>query len=440
MAFSETSKNKLPPLKKVLVIGSGGRENAIAWAMKRSNGIQEVWVAPGNGGTERNHECKRLAIKENDLKGLIEKSLALKIDLVVIGPEAPLANGLADELRDVGLTVFGPGSDGAKLEASKSWAKKLMIEAKIPTAKYWAATSETEALSIVNNSALPLIVKADGLASGKGVTVPNSIEETKEAIKNLFKGKFGKAGRKIVLEEKLEGPEISVFALCDGERMVILPTAQDHKRLKEGDLGPNTGGMGAYAPAPHLDKEELTKVQKLILEPTLKALSAKGINYRGVIYAGLMLTKSGPKVIEFNCRFGDPECQTLMPLLGPELAIVLQGCALGSLDKAPELSIFSQCSVCIVAAASGYPENPRSGDPIQINLEENESTQLFIASSELNEDGILCTSGGRVLSIVTQSETFKDALEKAYIDLGKITFKGITFRKDIGSQVINYDS
>ena len=285
------------------------------------------------------------------------------IDLVVIGPEAPLAAGVADRLRDAGLAVFGPSAAGAQLEASKAWAKALMQEAGIPTAGHWAVADADEGLAVLERIQRPLVVKADGLAAGKGVTVAESIEESATAIREAFAGRFGAAGERVVLEERLQGPEVSVFALCDGERMVLLPPAQDHKRLLEGDRGPNTGGMGAYAPAPLLDPAGLEQVRALVLEPTLRALQAKGIQYRGVIYAGLMLTADGPQVIEFNCRFGDPECQTLMPLLGPELAQVLQACALGCLDLAPSLSITEACSACIVAAAEATRTHHAKGMP-----------------------------------------------------------------------------
>ncbi|MEY4358693.1 MAG: phosphoribosylamine--glycine ligase, partial [Cyanobacteriota bacterium] len=345
------------PLKgpaRVLVVGAGGRENALAWALLRSHGVERVWVAPGNGGTLELPGCEQLTIPESDHNGLLAACREQAVQLVVVGPEAPLAAGLGDKLRAAGIAVFGPGADGAQLEASKQWAKALMVEAGVPTAGYWQANSREEALAALEAQGQPLVVKADGLAAGKGVTVAETIEEARAAIEEIFAGRFG-ASASLVLEERTHGPEVSVFALTDGERMVILPPAQDHKRIGEGDTGPNTGGMGAYAPAPLLDAAGLEEVRRLVLEPTLAALNARGIRYRGVIYAGLMLTASGPSVIEFNCRFGDPECETLMPLLGPELAAVLLACATGALDQAPELSIAPHCSACVIAAAEGYP-------------------------------------------------------------------------------------
>jgi phosphoribosylamine---glycine ligase len=421
---------------RILVVGGGGRENALAWALIRCPGVEQVWVAPGNGGTPDLAGCRQLAIAESDHTGLLAACREHGIELVVVGPEAPLAAGLADTLRAEGFPVFGPGADGAQLEASKQWAKALMQEAGVPTAGYWSASSEAEALAALEAQGQPLVVKADGLAAGKGVTVAETLDEARAAIAEIFSGRFGEsAGASLVLEERTHGPEVSVFALSDGQRLVLLPPAQDHKRIGEGDTGPNTGGMGAYAPAPLLDAAGLEQVRQLVLEPTLKALRARGIDYRGVIYAGLMLTESGPSVIEFNCRFGDPECETLMPLLGPELAAVLLACAQGSLDMAPPLSIAPGCSACVIAAAHGYPGEIRKGDPIASTLEPGDSLQLFHAGTQRDPQGQCRTSGGRVLAVVAQADDFDAAFERAYAGLAQVHFEGITFRRDIGHQV-----
>ncbi len=420
---------------RVLVVGGGGRENALAWALGRSHGVEAVWVAPGNGGTADISGCNQLAIAESDAEGLLAACKTHSIDLVVVGPEAPLAAGLADQLRAAGLAVFGPGADGAQLEASKQWAKALMVEAAIPTAGYWPASSLEEALALLEAQGRPLVVKADGLAAGKGVTVADSLAEARAAIEEIFAGRFGGAGASLVLEERTEGPEVSVFALCDGERLVLLPAAQDHKRIGEGDTGPNTGGMGAYAPAPLLDAAALEAVRQQVLEPTLAALRARGIDYRGVIYAGLMLTPTGLSVIEFNCRFGDPECETLMPLLGPELAQVLFACATGRLDLAPALTIATRCSACVIAAAAGYPGEVRRGDRIESSLDSSDSLQLFHAGSQRQADGSTVTSGGRVLAVVAQGDDFDAAFAAAYGGLAQVHFEGITYRRDIGHQV-----
>ena len=439
----KTSNSDLPSLKNILILGSGGRENSLAWGLINSRGIQKVFVSPGNGGTRDFKNCFPLDIQLKDVDEIKLQCKSNKIDLVVIGPEAPLAEGLADQLRQENIAVFGPGKDGAQLESSKDWAKKLMNQAGIPTAKHWTIKSKTEAFEIIQKSKTPLVVKANGLAGGKGVAVPKNIKETINAIEEVFQGKYGEAGETVILEEILTGPEVSIFALCDGNSMILLPPAQDHKRLKDGDNGPNTGGMGAYAPAPLIDNAQLENIKALILDPTLNALKSRGINYRGVIYAGLMLTPSGPQVIEFNCRFGDPECQTLIPLLGNELAEILQRCALGKLNKFSNLSIKDGCSVCIVAAAKGYPESPRKNDLIKIELGSNKSVQLFHAGTQLNSQGQLITSGGRVFSLVAQGENFDNAFDTAYKAMKKISFSGINYRRDIGHQVrtsISYSS
>ena len=436
MAISPTRPSNLPKLQRVLVVGGGGREHALAWALQRCPEIEAVWISPGNGGTNSpGAGISAIAIAETDSAALIAHCQAEAIDLVVIGPEAPLAAGVADDLRESGLAVFGPSATGAQLEASKAWSKQLMRDANIPTAGHWSVSNEADALKVLNNVDRPLVVKADGLAAGKGVTVADTVEQAAAAIQDAFGGRFGSAGSQLVLEERLDGPEVSVFALCDGERMVVLPPAQDHKRLEDGDRGPNTGGMGAYAPAPLLSEEGLDTVRRTVLEPTLQALKERGIDYRGVIYAGLMLTATGPQVIEFNCRFGDPECQTLMPLLGPELARVLQACAIGRLDLAPALTIKPQCSACVVAAASGYPESPRKGDPITIDLPVSQTRQLFHAGTRREESGVLVSSGGRVLAVIAQADDFDAAFSAAYSDLERVSFEGITYRRDIGHQV-----
>ena len=427
----------LNQLKKILIIGSGGRENSIAWALSRNESIQQIYVCPGNGGTSNFEKCICLKTKSEDEKTIISECQRLQINLVIIGPEVPLAQGLADKMRDAGLTVFGPGKEGAQLEASKDWAKALMIENNIPTAKYWSAGSKEEALKILQKFNQPLVIKADGLAAGKGVTVCETIEQSRDAIVEVFSGKFGSAGNKIILEEKIEGPEVSIFALCDGEKLIILPPAQDHKRLLDGDNGPNTGGMGAYAPALLINQQDLNDLTELVLIPTLKGLKKKKIKYIGVIYAGLMLTSSGPKVIEFNCRFGDPECQALMPLMGKEFASVLFACAKGELKNAPKLTFKTKRSACIVAASKGYPESPQKGDKIYINIESNSSLQVFHAGTTVDKSNNIITSGGRVLSIVAQGESFDEAFELAYSNLKKIKFDGMHFREDIGYQVRN---
>ncbi len=432
-----TMNQQAEELKKILIVGSGGRENSIAWALSKNQSIEQIYVCPGNAGTANFERCICLKPKSEDATTIINACQQLEIDLVIIGPEVPLAEGLGNKMREAGLTVFGPDKDGAQLEASKEWSKAFMIENNIPTAKYWSTGSEKEALKILKRFKQPLVIKADGLAAGKGVTVCETIDQSKEAIQDVFSGKFGSAGNKVILEERLEGPEVSIFALCDGEKFIVLPPAQDHKRLLDGDNGPNTGGMGAYAPALLINEQDLKDLTELVLKPTLKGLKKKKIKYIGVIYAGLMLTKSGPKVIEFNSRFGDPECQALMPLMGEEFASVLFACARGEIDNAPILTFNSKCSACVVAATNGYPENPQKGDKINIGIESNSSLQVFHAGTAIDEFDNTVTSGGRVLSIVAQGESFDKAFDLAYSNLKEISFKGMHYRKDIGYQVRN---
>lgn len=419
---------------RILVVGSGGRENALGWALARSAGVKQVWLSPGNGGSAVLPGCRQLEISEGDGPALQQCCRELAIDLVVIGPEVPLAAGLADQLRACGVAVFGPGADGAQLESSKRWAKTLMQEAGVPSAGFWPAANREEALALLEAQGRPLVVKADGLAAGKGVTVAETLEEAREAIEAIFAGRFG-PDASLVLEERTHGPEVSVFALCDGERLLLLPAAQDHKRIGEGDTGPNTGGMGAYAPAPLLDAAAMEEVRQQVLEPTLRALQARGIDYRGVLYAGLMLTPQGLSVIEFNCRFGDPECETLMPLLGEELAQVLLACAEGRLDTAPPLSLRSGCSACVIAAAEGYPGTIRQGDTVEGVASPGDELQIFHAGTRRAPDGTCVSSGGRVLAVVAQAEDFDAAFARAYEGLAQVHFTGMTYRRDIGHQV-----
>ena len=425
----------------ILVIGSGGREHALAWALSRSPGVQTVWVAPGNGGMAGPARDGEAAIAvapvpADDPMGIAALCREKAVTLVVIGPEAPLAAGLADELRDQGLTVFGPGADGARLEASKAWAKQLMTQAGVPTAPGWVVTSRTEGLELLHRLGRPLVVKADGLAGGKGVTVANTMAEAEAAVDRAFAGAFGRAGERLVLEERLEGPEVSVLALCDGRDLVLLPPAQDHKRIGEGDTGANTGGMGAYAPVPFLDRQDLEHVRSAVFLPVLAALRDREIDYRGVIYAGMILTAAGPRVMEFNCRFGDPECQCVLPLLEGNLAAVLRACALGRLAEAPALRTRDATAcACVVAAAAGYPGPVRSGDPITDAGNGRSEAMVFYAGVERGKTGQLLTAGGRVLAAVGLGKDFDQAFEQAYDRVGRIHYAGKTVRSDIGHQV-----
>ncbi len=435
MRINSTSSKNFSKLENVLIIGNGGRENSLAWAIQKNKLVKKVYLIPGNAGSERINKCERIKIDINDKNQLIEKLDELRIDLIVIGPEIPLANGLADFLRKKEFNVFGPGKDGAKLEYSKSWAKEFMKEANIPTANFWKVNSLEEAKKIIHSSSLPLVVKADGLASGKGVFIPDSKDECLRAAESIFNGKFGNSGNVVVLEEKIQGPEVSVFALCDGEKYILLPTAQDHKRLNEKDKGPNTGGMGAYSPAPLLTKDYLDRIIKEIIEPTIDELNKKNIDYRGVIYFGLMITKSGPKVIEYNCRFGDPECQTIMPLMDQNFVYLLEKCSMGNLTGNEKIDISDKVSGCVIATSKGYPHEYKTGLPIKIGKIDKSNCQIFDSGTSLSKNGELLTNGGRVLSIVCQDKDFDKVFEQAYENLKRINFDGIYFRKDIGHQV-----
>ncbi len=432
--YSPSSRN-FNSLENILIIGNGGRENSLAWAIQKNQLIKKVYLIPGNAGSERINKCERIKIDINNKNELVEKLDFFNIDLVVIGPETPLANGLADFLRKKDFKVFGPNKDGAKLEFSKSWAKEFMQDANIPTANFWKVNSLEEAKKIINSSSIPLVVKADGLASGKGVFIPNSKDECLKAAETIFNGRFGNSGNIVVLEEKIQGPEVSVFALCDGKRYTLLPTAQDHKRLDEKDKGPNTGGMGAYSPAPLLTKDYLDRIIKEIIEPTINELNKRNIDYRGVIYFGLMITKSGPKVIEYNCRFGDPECQTIMPLMDQNFVFLLEKCSMGSLTGAEKINTSDQVSGCVIATSKGYPHEYKTGYQIKIGNIDSNDCQIFDSSTSFSESGNLLTAGGRVLSIVCQDKDFDKVFEKAYKNLKEIHFEGIYFRNDIGHQV-----
>ena len=435
MSINFKDSNYKSRLENVLIIGSGGRENSLAWAIQKNELVKKVFIVPGNAGSERINKCERLKIDINNNDDLVESLNFLKIDLIVIGPEIPLANGLADSLRKKHFKVFGPGKDGAKLEYSKSWAKEFMQNANIPTANFWKVNSPEEAKNIIYSSAIPLVVKADGLASGKGVFIPDSKDECFRAAELIFSGKFGDSGNTVVLEEKIEGPEVSVFALCDGERFILLPTAQDHKRLKDGDKGPNTGGMGAYSPAPLLTKDDLNRIIKEIIEPTIDELNKKNIDYKGVIYFGLMITKSGPKVIEYNCRFGDPECQTIMPLMDQNFVFLLEKCSMGNLNGNEKINSSDKVSGCVIATSKGYPHEYETGFQIKIGNIDPNDCQIFDSGTSLNKNGELLTDGGRVLSIVCQDKDFDMVFEKVYKNLKEIHFEGIYFRNDIGHQV-----
>tara|TARA_Y100001970_G_scaffold9327_1_gene10873 strand:- start:10251 stop:11549 length:1299 start_codon:yes stop_codon:yes gene_type:complete len=422
-------------LENVAIIGNGGRENSLAWAIQKNDSINNIFLIPGNGGSEFIQKCKSLKLDYKNTNLLVAELIRLEIDLIVIGPETPLADGLADILRANNFLVFGPGAKGARLESSKAWAKSFMKEGKIPTAKSWEINSIEDAKKVIFSNINPLVVKADGLASGKGVFICKTREETLQRTIEILDGRFGEAGKVIVLEEKIEGPEVSIFAISDGLKYILLPTAQDHKRLEEGDKGLNTGGMGAYSPTPLITEKELQLIKNEIIDPTIKELIKREIDYKGVIYFGLMITDNGPKVIEYNCRFGDPECQTIMPLMNKDFVEILYQASSGNLCSDLKMIQPKKVSACVIAASKGYPLNYEVGYTIDLNQQDRDDIQIFHSGTKLEESGTLVTNGGRVLSIVSQGENFDNVFENIYNFINKINYKGIFYRKDIGHQV-----
>ena len=435
MGHYSSAKDSDSKLENIAIIGNGGRENSLAWIIKSNEKVKNIYLFPGNGGSEEIEKCFNVDLDYLDKEKLIRKLDELDINLVVIGPETPLAYGLADDLRKKNFLVFGPSQSGAKLESSKSWAKEFMKEGNIPTASFWKVSTLEEARKVIYSNSVELVVKADGLASGKGVIIPESKDETFHAAKDCLEGKFGEAGRIVVLEEKIEGPEISIFAMCDGKRYVLLPIAQDHKRLEENDQGLNTGGMGAYAPTPIITQEELQNICNEIIQPTINELNKRNIDYRGVIYFGLMITENGPKVIEYNCRFGDPECQTIMPLMNKDFIHLIHNCAMGKLKGNENLHNDGMVSGCVIATSRGYPLAYETGKKINFDQINYENYQIFHSGTSKDKSGEILTNGGRVLSIVCQDYSYDAVFEKAYKILQKINFDGIFYRKDIGYQV-----
>ncbi|NEQ53484.1 MAG: phosphoribosylamine--glycine ligase [Leptolyngbya sp. SIO3F4] len=421
---------------KAIVIGSGGREHAMAWTLLQSPNVTEVVCIPGNGGTATLPGCSNLAMAVDDVEGIARFSLVQNIGLVAVGPEQPLADGVADGLRAEGITVFGPNQDGAQLESSKAWAKALMQEAGIPTAKSAVFDAAEAATAYIEEQGAPIVVKADGLAAGKGVTVALTLQEAKDAIAAIFSGQFGAAGNQVVIEEFLTGQEASVLAITDGITIRPLIPAQDHKQVGEGDTGPNTGGMGAYAPTPVVSSELLERIQTEVLDPTVHVLQKRGIDYRGVVYAGLMVTPEGePKVIEFNCRFGDPETQVVLPLLDTPLDQIMLACCEQRLADLPPFKWKSGYAACVVMAAEGYPGKYPKGMSIQgIEAATATGAIVFHAGTQL-EQGVVKATGGRILGVTALGNVFDDAIANAYRGVDAIQFESAYYRRDIGHRV-----
>ena len=422
---------------KVLVIGGGGREHALAWKLAQSKAVDKVYALPGNAGSAQ--VAERVAGSVMDIKAAADFAEREKIDLTVVGPESPLIAGMADEFERRCLRVFGPSKEAAQMEGSKVFAKRLMLESGIPTASCEVFDDPDKASayieSVAAKSGAPIVVKADGEAAGKGVFVAPGKEQALEAVDTIMRKKaFGRSGERVVIEEYLEGPEATFMCFVDGESFVPMVPSQDHKRAYDDDRGPNTGGMGCYAPVPAFTDQVRDEVVQRIVKPTLRALARKGIRYRGVLYVGLALTSSGPKVVEFNCRFGDPETQVVLPLLNADLAEACLSVAEGRLD---EISVdwYNNKAVCVVMASGGYPGDYEKGKPITgIDQAEKTGAIVFHAGTE-TVDGRLVTAGGRVLGVTGIGATFREAIDRAYAGCAAIRFDGAHYRRDIARRV-----
>ncbi|MGW8394246.1 phosphoribosylamine--glycine ligase [Pseudoduganella sp. HUAS MS19] len=416
---------------KILVVGSGGREHALAWKLAQSERVQMVYVAPGNGGTARDVRLENVPITDlAQLADFVEKE---HVGLTVVGPEVPLAAGIVNLFRARGLKVFGPTKEAAQLESSKDFAKAFMKRHGIPTAEYETFADAKAAHAYVDAKGAPIVIKADGLAAGKGVVVAMTLEEAHGAVDHMLSDNaFGDAGARIVIEEFLAGEEASFIVMCDGKNVLPLATSQDHKRLLDNDQGPNTGGMGAYSPAPIVTPAMHARVMREIIMPTIQGMAKDGIQFTGFLYAGLMIDAAGnPKTLEFNCRMGDPETQPIMSRLKTELLGVMEHAVNGTLDQV-ELEWDRRTAVGVVLAAAGYPDAPRKGDHIHGIAAETSDSVTFHAGTTDDADGKLVTSGGRVLCVVGLGDNIKMAQKQAYEAVDKIGFEGVQFRRDIG--------
>ncbi len=415
----------------VLVVGAGGREHALAWALARSPRVERVLVAPGNAGTALEERCVDVDVAVDDLEGLVGLARREGVDLVVVGPEAPLVAGLVDRLDAAGVAAFGPVAAAARLEGSKAECKRFLVEHRIPTAAASIVGSYEQGRDRLTDFERPPVVKASGLAAGKGVVVPDSFDEADRALhRMLVEGAFGDAGRTVVLEERLEGTEVSILAFCDGDHFAVMPAAQDHKRLLDGDRGPNTGGMGAFVPSPVADAGLVERVGREVIAPTLEGLAAEGTPYRGVLYAGIMLTDGGPRVLEFNCRFGDPETQAVVPLATGDLYRTLAACARGELASA-EPGWSPEAAVTVVMASAGYPERSSRPAPVAgLDEARDRGCLVFHAGTRL-VDGVVTATGGRVLAVTAVGADLETAADTAYAGVEAISFEGARYRGDI---------
>jgi phosphoribosylamine--glycine ligase len=421
---------------QVLIIGSGGREHALAWKVAQSPRVAKVLVAPGNAGTALEPKCENVSIAAEDVRGLVEFARENRVELTIVGPEAPLVLGVVDAFRAAGLPCFGPTKDGARLEGSKAYTKDFLARHRIPTAKYANFTRETFDPEFVRSQRLPVVVKADGLAAGKGVVIAQTHDEAIETARAMFEGSFGAAGSTVVVEEFLPGEEASFIVMVDGSHVLPLATSQDHKRLKDRDEGPNTGGMGAYSPAPVVTPEAHARIMSEVILPTVRGLAAEGTPYVGFLYAGVMIHPDGtPNVLEFNCRFGDPETQPIMMRLDSDLTVLVEAALAGRLHEVP-VAWNPNAAVGVVLAAGGYPDAPRKGDEIHgLDAAAKLPGKVFHAGTK--QDGArVVTAGGRVLCAVGLGETVREAQAQAYALAAAICWDGMQYRRDIGYRAI----
>ena len=421
------------------MIGSGGREHALAWKLAQSPSLEKFYATPGNPGIAQHAEPVTLDIADHD--AVVRFCQGKRIDLVVVGPEAPLVDGLGNSLRAADIAVFGPDKAAAQLEGSKGFTKDLCSRTHIPTAGYVRTSSAADALKALDGFTIPVVIKADGLAAGKGVIIAETREEAEAAINDMFDGSFGEAGAEVVIEEFMEGEEASFFALTDGATIMPFGSAQDHKRVGEGDTGPNTGGMGAYSPAPVLTPLLEGEVLERIIAPTVRTMANEGTPYSGVLYAGLMLTATGPKLIEYNCRFGDPECQVLMMRLESDLGELLLACAENRLASRPQPRFSGDTALTVVMAARGYPDTPEKGGRIDgLDTAEAAGARVFHAGTALDASGALTANGGRVLNVTARGKNAAEAQVAAYRAVDAVDFPTGFCRRDIGWREVARES
>ena len=421
---------------KVLLIGSGGREHALAWKISQSPLLTKIYAAPGNAGISQHAEC--VPIASDNLSGLLEFALREKIDLTIVGPEVPLVAGIGDTFRENGLLLFGPSKETALLEGSKAFSKDIMTKYGVPTAGYEVFTNVMEAKHYVIEAEMPLVIKADGLAAGKGVVICDSSEQAVATLTQMMEEKiFGDAGAKVIIEKKLEGEELSILVLTDGKKIIPLASARDHKRAYDHDRGPNTGGMGAFSPSMKIAESEIGGIIDIAVRPILEGLARDGMPYRGVLYAGIMLTKDGPFVLEYNCRFGDPETEVILPRLKSDLLPVMVQIANGCLDT-ESLEWYDKACITVVMASGGYPGSYEKGIPIQglETVQGQSDVAVFHAGTAWNAQKQIVTAGGRVLAVTAWADTLKAAHDRVYQVIEKIHFDGGFCRRDIGQKAI----